>query len=473
MSEAKIEEKNGKVYLTKAGGADLVDVGYAMNQLIFTLNGIPTLVRKDRTLFRYTGTHYEEVDETQMRDQIFDFLDTVYKVKIKVDEDGEETKTYVRVKKSLRASREVFGALFAKARNVFLDQNNCFLSGSRKRMVPFANGLLNVKTKELEPHTPEFFCEYVTPYSYDPSATCKQWETYVRERWPGDQEAYDALQQIFGYIMFGSGEMHKIFYIWGEQRSGKGTITKMISEMLGGTQVASAVTNDLVSAFGKQKAINKKMLVFPDVRLGNEDHAKLAEALLSISGGDVISVSRKYKEDRIGILNCKLLMFSNEVLQIRETSGALSGRMIMLRTVGSFYGSEVANYFDRFRGEVAGVLNWALEGWEALQEANFRMVQPKSGLGSKAMFEDSSTLLTSFVEEVCVQDSKHEITDSDLYEAYVGWCRGSGQKALSRNAFRMRLQAAYPEVKLVRRQLKSGTRQYYIVGLQNAKNLVH
>jgi phage/plasmid-associated DNA primase len=53
----------------------------------------------------------------------------------------------------------------------------------RGEVVPTANGLLGMRTRELHDHTPDFFSQHVLPFGYDPNAPPKQWLAFLEELW--------------------------------------------------------------------------------------------------------------------------------------------------------------------------------------------------------------------------------------------------------------------------------------------------
>jgi putative DNA primase/helicase len=51
------------------------------------------------------------------------------------------------------------------------------------------NGLLDVNTRRLAPHSPEFLSPIQLPVTFDPAARCPQWDAYVAKTFPPDAEA--------------------------------------------------------------------------------------------------------------------------------------------------------------------------------------------------------------------------------------------------------------------------------------------
>ena len=50
------------------------------------------------------------------------------------------------------------------------------------------NGLLDVTTGELKPHSPEFLSAAQLPVSFDASAKCPAWEKFVVDVFPNDAQ---------------------------------------------------------------------------------------------------------------------------------------------------------------------------------------------------------------------------------------------------------------------------------------------
>ena len=71
------------------------------------------------------------------------------------------------------------------------------------------------------------------------------------------------------------------------------------------------------------------------------------------------------------------MFLTNELPGMRDASGALAGRFVILRLTESFYGKEDHQLTNRLRDELPGILNWAIEGWHRLRERG-HFVMPSS-----------------------------------------------------------------------------------------------
>ena len=109
----------------------------------------------------------------------------------------------------------------------------------------------------------------------------------------------------------------------------------------------------------------------------------MTERLLSISGEDSLSIDRKNTTAVESKLDVRLMLLSNELPRLSDVSGALAGRMIILRLSESWYGREDPGLFARLDPELPGILLWAIEGWRRVR-ARGHFVVPDSSRGSAA-----------------------------------------------------------------------------------------
>ena len=206
------------------------------------------------------------------------------------------------------------------------------------------NGLLDIESRELIPHSPLYFNMTSVPFAYEPTAPePKRWLGFLDELWPDDVAAIDALQEWFGYIISGRLDLHKILLMVGPTRGGKGAIARILSSLVGMPNVAGPTLNSLSGDFGLAPLIGKSLAVVADMRIAGRDTNVVVERLLSISGEDTLTVNRKYRDQWTGKLSARFHIISNELPQLGDASAAIIGRFIMLVTTRSWLGKRTAS----------------------------------------------------------------------------------------------------------------------------------
>ena len=310
------------------------------------------------------------------------------------------------------------------------------------RFAILQNGILDLETRELHRATAKLFQPSPFPFDYQPDAECPEWKRFLSTVWPDSPESIRLLQQWLGYLISGGTAKQKILFLIGPRRSGKGTILRVLTDLLGPENVTSALLTGLGTDFGLSNLVGKTLACFPDARLtGQADQGPIIERLLSISGEDALLVNRKYKDALSMRIPARLILVSNELPRLTDASGALVSRLLMLRTTESFYGKEDHGLSDRLVKELPSIFNWSLAGLDDLN-ASGRFVEPET---SREIREDAERLASpviAFVRDCCLIGPNYRVRKKDLYSAWKTWCEETGHLPGSEAIFARNLTAA-------------------------------
>ena len=261
------------------------------------------LIHYRGVFYRWIGTHYSAMEDGDLRTMAYVFLGDAYTLSTEADENGEmktirrrfypDDRTVNKFLDALRAIIRVSGTIKAPA---WLEgATEDYRANNPVDLLPCQNGLLNLRTWELLPHTPTFLSVNAVGYDYDPEAKAPAWEKFIAEALP-DQESREALQQEFGYFVTNDTRQQKIFAHSGEKRSGKGTIAATLKLVVGTENVVHPTMSGLAQNFGMACLIDKRLAIVGDARLRG-DTSDLVSRLLTLSGEDDITVPRKNKDD--------------------------------------------------------------------------------------------------------------------------------------------------------------------------------
>jgi putative DNA primase/helicase len=315
-------------------------------------------------------------------------------------------------------------------------------------IVACRNGLLDLQSGQLLPHTPAFFSHNALDFDFDPNAKRpEQWFSFLSDLWRDDGESIATLQEVFGLCLTANTRYQKAFMLVGPPRSGKSTIGTILTGLVGRDNVVGPTLTDLAAEFGMATLIGKRVACIPDARIGKgTNRDKISERLLSITGEDIQNVNRKHRDYWTGRLQVRFIVLSNELPEFDERSGALAGRFIVLALRRSFFGKEDLKLTDKLLMELPGILNWAIEGWWRLS-ARGHFVQPLSGVELVDELENLSSPIKAFVKERCIVAPNRSIECHRLYEAWRIWNALAGQFFLPpSNLFSRDLHAAIPGI---------------------------
>jgi putative DNA primase/helicase len=212
-----------------------------------------------------------------------------------------------------------------------------------------------------------------------------------------------------------------------------------------------------------QQLIDKRAAVVSDARLAGQSH-ELVERLLSISGEDAIAVPRKHKENWHGTLGVRFMIISNELPSLTDASGVIASRCVLIRLRQSFLGRENTGLTEALLGELAGILNWAIEGLRRLRERG-HFVQPASSAEMLDLLEDVASPIRRFIKECCEVGPEVGVALDVLYAAYERWLEDNGHRRMSKTKFRQALIAAEPSVD-VRKPGSRGNQIWWCNGIK-------
>ena len=317
------------------------------------------------------------------------------------------------------------------------------------------------------PATPRFFTLVALDYECDINAgRPDRWLEFLNQLWPDDAESICLLQEFFGYCLTVDTSQQKILLIVGPRRSGKGTIARVLRRLIGSQNVAGPTLAGLGTNFGLWPLLGKSVAIISDARLGHRtDSMVVTERLLSISGEDALTVDRKNMSAVTGKLDARLMMLTNELPRFSDASGALAGRMLILRLLRSWYGQEDPGLYGRLERELPGILLWAIEGWRRLRERG-HFLSPGASEEIQDELDDLTSPVAAFIRQRCFVGPEHEVVGSELYAAYRTWCQQENTLSIpNRSVFGRDLRAAVATIG--RGQQHDGTRLYRGIGLRS------
>jgi P4 family phage/plasmid primase-like protien len=341
-------------------------------------------------------------------------------------------------------------------------QQVSFFAGAKGHLnggVPFKNGILF--EGDLIPHNPDVFYTYSLSFDYDATATCPTWERCVNEWLDGDVERMELLRQWLYYLISGREDLQKIWVLSGVKRGGKGTILKMINELLGEGNYSAPSFSSFASQFGLQASLDKRAMIIPDAHLPRGDQGTILDRLKSISGHDKISVSRKNKTDieaaRLGVI----VIACNELGDIKDESNALIGRYSILNFKRSFEGVEDGQLEHKLRKELSGIFNWVMSC------PKFdKFIEGAAGEEVKRELVASSNPVRAWAVDNCTGDEMAFTKTDELFAHFQKWCEDNhSYQSPAKNAFCRSLKQIFPYAKIDRITL-DGKREKVYLGIK-------
>lgn len=403
--------------------------------------------------YEYIGSHYEALEIDDVRSDIYQFLEThaPFKANSKLVSDIVDALKSVVGKKN--KTPPPFNTTTKKHMNNFIS---------------FKNGVVEIDSEEfiLMPHSPDYFFTSSLDYEFNPDAVKPVlWINFLNEIFQNDNQQIEALQEYFGLCLTRITKFQLMLLLVGPKRSGKGTVMRVLKNLIGQANVAAPTLSSLSSQFGLASLIHKTLAIIADARIGQRTDVQIiAERLLSITGEDSITIERKFLSDWIGQLVVRFVWVANELPRIGDAGSAFSSRLFILVLRESFLGRENRNLTEELLTEIPGIANWALDGLKRLRDRD-RFVQPDAGKDAIEAVSELGSPVAAFVHDECEIGIQYEIAVNDVYERFRQWSNDQGhRRPPPKNIFGNNLRSCVPLL-AVKQHRDSGTRYRVYSGI--------
>jgi putative DNA primase/helicase len=307
-------------------------------------------------------------------------------------------------------------------------------------LIVIQNGVLNVKTGQLEPFNPEYFMFNALPVKYDTNADCPKFKTFLSEVIPSP-ENIKVLQEFLGYCLLRNCKFEKAMMLVGEGANGKSTFLYVLTRTLGKQNVSSIPLQVIANnRFALAELYGKMADVYPDLPAVALKDTGLFKSLVT---GEMISGEYKFRGRFDFEPYAKLLFSCNKMPQTPDDTDAFFRRWLILAFPNQFLADNPKtdpNLKEKLTTpeELSGILNWALEGLQHL------LKQGKFSTGETVeQTRDRYTLLSNpvraFAEKRLVVASGKVETKEAVYNAYIQFCGEHNLPTISKNVFSMQL----------------------------------
>lgn len=408
-----------------------------------------TLHRYGGALFEWRGNRYVEIEQEWVEQRVQQWLDRAVRMSLDKRNGQIERVDFESNPRTLRDAVESIASLVhLPAQTV----SPSWLDGGQGRppaleLLPCKSLNVHLPTGRVVPATPALFTLNAIEFDYDADAPLPiRWFQLLKEPFGDDAESVNLLQEWMGYCLSGDTSQQKMLLLVGPRRSGKGTVGRVLTQLVGAGNVVGPTTGSLAGTFGLQTLIGKSLAIVSDARFGGGHAGAVVERLLCISGEDTLSIDRKYLGSVSMRLPTRFMFLTNELPSLQDASNALTGRFLVLRLRNSFFGHEDTTLGDQLVAELPGILLWAIEGWKRLR-AHGKFRQPASSADAIQAMEDLGSPIGAFVRARCDVAPGRRVAVDDLYHGWRGWCEENGHDAAgSKQSFGRDLKALLPQV---------------------------
>lgn len=295
-------------------------------------------------------------------------------------------------------------------------------------MMNFENGVLNIETGELVPHSSNYAFMHVIPYAYDKDAECPRWDKFMNEVTASNKKMIDLLHEFAGYAIAG-GECaaQKALILLGEGANGKSLWADTVAKVVGDRNFSSLFLNDL--GMDQMRArLKNKLFNYCDEGSGSLRESNEFKALVS---GGVVTAKEVYKPAFEFRNKAKLIILTNNLPSTNDTSNGFFRRCIIVPFDQKFEGPNADRSLNaKLWAELPGICKRFIEGYKRLRERLYIFDEPEISRERLEEYEIESNTASVFAQECLTVASDHtkQVALKDVYARYTTWCMSGGIK---------------------------------------------
>lgn len=290
---------------------------------------------------------------------------------------------------------------------------------NNKPIINIKNGLLDLETLSLQPHTPEYLSTAQLDVNYNPEASAPAIREFLIQ--VAQSKDIPLIEEIIGWLLWTDYNVHKAVMLLGIGRNGKGTLLRLITAFLGKRSISNVTLQELVGdRFAKADLYGKLANIGGD--LPSKDLSDTS-AFRNLTGGDDNRAQEKYRPAFNFRNKAKLLFSANVLPRSPDDTYAFYSRWILI---------EFLNVFDTQKGtadpdldaklqtpeELSGLLNIALEGLKRLKANRWMFSYDKTVENVEIMYKRNANPVYAFLLDECEPGD-----ETDYIEKTAFWNR--------------------------------------------------
>ena len=295
------------------------------------------------------------------------------------------------------------------------------------------NGMLDVRSGELHPFSPDFKSRNASPFAWNEDATCPFFlsELLASALPPEDVEI---VQLYSGMALMGRNLAQRILMLTGTAGGGKSTLCTVLEGLIGVANCSQARTKHLADRFELDRFIGKTLLTGKDVP-GDFLMTEGAHVLKALSGGDRLETERKKVSASHQIVgDFSIIITCNTRLRVRldGDTEAWRRRLVQVDYDRPKPPVKIPNLAEKLLAEEgSGILKWAVEGAKKLlgRDYNFPITPAQQARVDSLLFE--SDALRTFVSTRVERSAGDSLATAEIVQAFFAFCDERGWAASS------------------------------------------
>ena len=194
-------------------------------------------------------------------------------------------------------------------------------------LIAFNNGIYDLDTDEMLDFSPDIIITNKINHNFNPNAYSELADKTLDKLSCNDDNVRALLEEAIGYCFYRRNELRKSFILTGDKKNGKSTYLAILKELLGDDNTSSLDLNELGERFSSASLFGKLANIGDDIA---DDYIANPAIFKKIVSGDWIKGENKGQKEFFFKPYCKLLFSANNIPRIKDKSGAVLDRLVII-----------------------------------------------------------------------------------------------------------------------------------------------
>lgn len=382
-------------------------------------NALAKFIRENETIYFIHGTQ-----------MIMIYENGVY---VKTDEPGMKRRIAKYIPEELTSSwnvSEAFKILAMECEEKLYSEFD-----TKQSVINFRNGILNVNTLALSPHTADLLSTIQIPCDWVENAVKPDhsvYEDYINHLTDYNLELRETIEQFMGVAL---SNVHgykgkKALLLYGTHDTGKSQLRTLIAKLVGLENNSPADLSTIEHRFGTSMIYDKRVVGSADMGYAN---VKEMAVIKQLTGGDEINVERKGKDSFPAIFKGVLWFCCNQLPKFGGDQGKGVYNRFIIVPCNNPVEKKDPQLQSKLIKEREYIVSKAVHALRRFVNNNFTYSEPDVVIEQREEYKTENNSFRMFLSECCKKRIDHKIDDSctrpKFNNIYREWCRVNGYKA--------------------------------------------
>lgn len=331
------------------------------------------------------------------------------------------------------------------------------------KMIAFSNGIYNVETDEFVDFSPDIIITNKIHHQYNPDAHHELLDNTLNKLACNDESVRALLEEAVGYCFYRRNELRKSFILTGDKKNGKSTFLAILKEVLGDDNTAALDLSELSERFSSASLFGKLANIGDDI---GDDFIANPATFKKIVSGDRIKGENKGQKEFFFNPYCKLLFSANNIPRIKDKSGAVIDRLVIIPFDAKFSKSDpdFDPYIKYKLIQEDAIEYMILLGIKGLKRVLQNQAFTKSIKVEKSLqeYEETNNPILVFFNEIDEDDILNEPT-SEVYRKYNEFCLANSFNPMSNIEFSKQMKKRF-DLEIINKTIKGKKYRIFVRG---------